>query len=283
MNARRARTTIIAAGLALVAAACGGSNAATTGATGASKAPATTGPSTMPSPLATPSPSAQIAANPAPVAKGQSYQPDVPPPSEFVATVDNPYMPWIPGTKMVFEGVSDGQRERNVVFVTDRTEMVMGVAATVVHDQVFSANGDLAEDTFDWYAQDTAGNVWYFGEDTAEYKNGSVTSTAGSWKAGVDGAQPGVVMLAQPTVGEAYHQEFRKGEAEDVGKVIAVGDSVDVPYGPFDKVVVTEDTTPLEPQIVEHKFYAPGIGVVIEHVIRGAQEISKLVSFTPPA
>ncbi|HKE53697.1 MAG TPA: hypothetical protein VKC55_02905 [Actinomycetota bacterium] len=283
MNGRRARTTIIAAGLALVAAACGGSNATTTGATGASKAPATTGPSATQSSSATTSPSAQIAANPAPVAKGQSYQPNVPPPSEFVATVDNQYMPWIPGTKMVFEGVSDGQRERNVVFVTDRTEMVMGVATTVVHDQVFSANGDLAEDTFDWYAQDAAGNVWYFGEDTAEYKNGSVTSTAGSWKAGVDGAQPGVVMLAQPTVGEAYHQEFRKGEAEDVGKVIAVGGSVDVPYGPFDKVVVTEDTTPLEPQIVEHKFYAPGIGVVIEHVIRGAQEISKLVSFTPPA
>jgi hypothetical protein len=277
MNARRARTAIVPAGFALVAAACGGSNATTTGPAGASNPPAATSPS------ATPSPSAEIAANPAPVEKGRPYRPDVPPPSEFVATVDNPYMPWIPGTKMVFEGVSDGQRERNVVVVTDRTKVVMGVTTTVVRDQVFSANGDLAEDTFDWYAQDAAGNVWYFGEDTAEYQNGSVTSRAGSWEAGVEGAQPGVVMLAQPMVGESYHQEFRKGEAEDVGTVVALDDTVTVPYGPFDSVLVTEDTTPLEPQIVEHKFYAPTIGVVIERVIRGGQEVSRLVSFTPPA
>ena len=274
MNARGARSTIIVASLALVAAACGGSNAGTTAPTGASNAPASTGP------IASPSPSGEIAANPAPVVKGQPYRPDVPPPDGFVATIDNPYMPWIPGTRWVFEGVSDGQKERNVVVVTDRTRDVMGVPTTVVHDQVFSG-GELAEDTFDWYAQDAAGNVWYFGEDTAEYRNGAVTSTAGSWEAGVDGALPGVVMLAQPTVGESYHQEFRKGEAEDVGTVIALDDTVTVPYGPFDRVVVTQDTTPLEPQIVEHKFFAPGVGVVIERVISGAQEVSRLVSFTP--
>ena len=287
MHARRARITIVLATVALAAAACGGSNAATTtGSAGASTTTGTTGASTPTGTTgasATPSPSAEIAENPAPVVNGEPYRPDVPPPSEFVATVDNPYMPWIPGTKMVFEGISDGQRERNVVVVTDRTRVVMGVETTVVHDQVFSANGDLAEDTMDWYAQDSAGNVWYFGEDTAEYKNGAVSSTAGSWEAGVDGAQPGVVMLAQPTVGEAYHQEFRKGEAEDVGTVLALDDTATVPYGSFDRVLVTEDTTPLEPQILEHKFYAPGIGVVIERVIRGAQEISRLVSFTPPA
>ena len=276
MNARHARSSILVASLALVAAACGGSGAAPTAPTGASK------PSAMTGPTATPSPSVEIAANPAPVVKGQPYQPDVPPPDQFVATVDNPYMPWIPGTRWVYEGVSDGQHERNVVAVTDRTKVIMGVPATVVHDQVFS-NGELAEDTFDWYAQDAAGNVWYFGEDTTEYKNGAVSSTTGSWEAGVDGALPGIVMLAQPTVGTAYHQEYRKGEAEDVGKVIATGDSVTVPYGPLDQIVVTQDTTPLEPQIVEHKFFAPGIGVVIERVISGAQEISRLVSFTSPA
>jgi len=273
---------ILLAGLALLAAACGGSNADTTAPTGASSSPATTGLTAATGPTAAPSPSVQISANPAPVVKGQPYRPDVPPPSEFVATVDNPYMPWIPGTKWVFEGISDGTHERNVVVVTDRTKVVMGVTTTVVHDQVFSG-GELAEDTMDWYAQDSAGNVWYFGEDTAEYKNGSVTSTAGTWEAGVDGAQPGVVMLAQPTVGESYHQEFRKGEAEDVGKVIAIDDTVTVPYGPLDRVVVTQDTTPLEPQILEHKFFAPGVGVVLERVIRGGQEISKLVSFTPTA
>ena len=278
MNARRARTAIVLTCLALVAAACGGSNAVmTTAPTGASNGSATTGPS------ATPSPSAEAAANPAPVVKGEPYRPDLPPAEDFVAVVDNPYMPWIPGTKAVFEGVSDGQRERNVVVVTDRTKVVMGVETTVVHDQVFSADGGLAEDTFDWYAQDSAGNVWYFGEDTAEYRNGAVTSTAGSWEAGVNGAKPGVVMLAQPTAGETYHQEFLAGEAEDVGSVFALDQTVTMPYGSLDSVLVTQDTTPLEPQILEHKFYAPGIGVVMERVIRGGQEVSRLVSFTPSA
>jgi hypothetical protein len=121
-----------------------------------------------------------------------------------------------------------------------------------------------------------------FGEDTAEYENGTGSSTKGSWEAGVDGAQPGIVMLAQPTVGERYHQEFLRGEAEDVGAVVAIDERVTVPYGSFDRVVVTEDTTPLEPQILEHKFYAPGIGVVLERVLRGGQEVSRLVSYTPP-
>ena len=274
MNARRIRTTIVLAGLALATAACSGSEASS----GTSPSPrGTTG-----NPSPSPSPAAEIASNPAEVVEGRPYMPDVPPPEDFVAVVDNPYMPWIPGTRWVFEGVSDGRHERNVVEVTDRTKAVMGVTTTVVHDQVFS-DGELAEDTFDWYAQDSAGNVWYFGEDTAEYKNGSVTSREGSWEAGVDGAQPGIVMLANPTVGERYHQEFRKGEAEDVGEVIALGKSVSVPYGDLNEVLVTADTTPLEPQILEHKFYASGIGVVVERVISGGQEISRLVSYTSPA
>jgi hypothetical protein len=277
MNAHRTRTAIVVAGLALVAAACGGTE------TPSSPPSASAAPNPSPTQAASssPSPSVEVASNPAPVVKGQPYQPDLPPPADFVAVVDNPYMPWIPGTKAVFEGVSDGQHERNVVVVTDRTKEILGVKTTVVHDQVFS-NGQLTEDTLDRYAQDSAGNVWYFGEDTAEYKNGAVTSTAGSWEAGVDGAQPGVVMLAQPTVGEQYHQEYKKGEAEDLGKVIALDDSLTVPYGPLDQVVVTADTTPLEPQILEHKFYASGIGVVLERVVSGGQEISRLVSFTSP-
>ena len=157
------------------------------------------------------------------------------------------------------------------------------VRTTVVHDRVFAADGSLAEDTFDWYAQDAAGNVWYFGEDTAEYQNGSVSSTYGSWEAGVNGAQPGVVMLAQPDVGERYHQEFLRGEAEDLGKVIALDDHVSVPYGRLGDVLVTEDTTPLEPQVLEHKYYAPGIGVVLERLLSGGQEVSRLVSFSSPS
>ena len=275
MNARRTRTAIVLAGLALVAAACGGSETPS-----GTVSPSPRG--TIESPSTSPSPAAEVASNPAAVMEGQPYMPDVPPPEDFVAVVDNPYMPWIPGTRWMFEGVSDGRHERNVVEVTDRTKMILGVAATVVHDQVFS-DGELAEDTFDWYAQDSAGNVWYLGEDTAEYEHGEVTSRKGSWEAGVDGAQPGIVMLANPTVGERYHQEFLQGEAEDVGEVIALGRSVSVPYGPLDDVVVTADTTPLEPQILEHKFYAPGIGVVVEHVVSGGQEVSRLVSFSSPA
>jgi len=283
MNARRARTTVVLAGFALVASACGGTQASSSSPSPqASSSPPSPQPvASSPSPV--PSPSAEAVANPAPVAQGQPYRPDVPPPEDFVPVIDNPYMPFIPGTRTVFEGVSDGERERNVVSVTDRTKVILGVTTTVVHDQVFSANGDLAEDTFDWYAQDRFGNVWYFGEDTAEYANGKVSSTKGSWEAGVGGAQPGVVMLAQPTVGESYHQEFLRGEAEDVGTVVAIDGRVSVPYGSFDHVLVTEDMTPLEPQILEHKFYAQGIGVVLERVLRGGQEVSRLVSYTPPS
>jgi hypothetical protein len=276
MNARRVRTAIVFASFALVAGACGGTQPSSN----------PTSPSPQPvasSPAPIPSPSAEAVANPAPILKGHTYRPDLPPPEDFVAVIDNPYMPFMPGTRTVFVGVSDGERERNVVSVTDRTKVILGVTTTVVHDQVFSANGDLAEDTFDWYAQDRFGNVWYFGEDTAEYTNGKVSSTKGSWEAGVGGAQPGVVMLAQPTVGESYHQEFLRGEAEDVGTVVAIDDRVSVPYGSFDHVLVTEDTTPLEPQILEHKFYAQGIGVVLERVLRGGQEVSRLVSYTPPS
>ena len=282
MNAPRVRTTIVLAGFALVAAACGGTEASPNAPS--QPVPSNPSPTTIaPTPTPTSSPSVENVSNPAPVVNGQPYRPDLPPAEDFVAVIENPYMPFVPGTRTVFEGVSDGQRERNVVVVTDRTKVILGVTTTVVHDQVFSANGDLAEDTFDWYAQDGFGNVWYFGEDTAEYANGQVTSTKGSWEAGVDGAQPGVVMLAQPTVGESYHQEFLKGEAEDVGTVFAIDDTVSVPYGSFDRILVTEDTTPLEPQILEHKFFAPGIGVVLERVLSGGQEVSRLVAYTPPS
>jgi hypothetical protein len=282
MNARRARTTIVFAGLALVAGACGGTQPSSNPSS-PSPHPVASSPPPVSSPAPVPSPSAEAVANPAPIVKGQPYRPDLPPPEDFVAVIDNPYMPFLPGTRAVFEGVSDGERERNVVLVTDRTKVILGVTTTVVHDRVFSANGDLAEDTFDWYAQDRFGNVWYFGEDTAEYANGEVSSTKGSWEGGVGGAQPGVVMLAQPTVGESYHQEFLRGEAEDVGTVVAINGRVSVPYGSFDHVLVTEDTTPLEPQVLEHKFYAQGIGVVLERVLRGGQEVSRLVSYTPPS
>jgi hypothetical protein len=218
--------------------------------------------------------------NPAAVVEGKPYRPSIDP-ADFVDVIDNPYLPWVPGTTWVYEGTSGTTHERNEVTVTDQTKVILGVTTTVVHDQVF-AEGKLSEDTYDWYAQDRAGNVWYLGEDTKEYENGKVVSTHGSWEAGVDGAQPGIVMLAEPRVGERYRQEYLKGEAEDQGRIHALGESVHVPAGSYEQVLVTEDTTPLEPKVLEHKFFAPGVGVVMEQVLRGGHEINRLVEFTGP-
>jgi len=137
----------------------------------------------------------------------------------------------------------------------------MGVECVVVRDTAWEG-GELIERTFDWYAQDQEGTVWYFGEDTKEYRNGKVTSTGGSWEAGVDGAQPGIIMQANPKAGLSYRQEYYEGEAEDKAQVVSVNESVTVPYGSFDHVLKTKEWTPLEPGLVEHKYYAPGVGQV---------------------
>ena len=213
--------------------------------------------------------------NPAPYVEGTPYQPAFEP-GDFVQGIDNPYLPFRPGTTLIYQGVSDGERERVEVTTTDETKEILGITATVVRDQVF-VEGELAEDTFDWYAQDRAGNVWYLGEDTKEYEEGKVVSTEGSWEAGVDGAQPGVVMLGDPRPGDTYRQEYYRGEAEDVGRVVALDESVTVPQGAFDEVLVTEDWTPLEPKLLENKFYARGVGVVFERLIKGGEEVLRLV------
>jgi hypothetical protein len=207
--------------------------------------------------------------------EGEPYLPRFDP-GDFVRVIDNPYLPLRPGTTLIYKGVSDGEREVTRVNTTDRTKEILGVTATVVRDQVF-VDGELAEDTFDWFAQDRLGNVWYLGEETAEYEDGKVVSREGSWEAGVDGAQPGVIMLGGPRVGDAYRQEFYKGEAEDVARVIELHESVDVPYGSFDDVLVTEDRNQLEPKLLEHKFYARGVGVVLERLVEGGEEVLRLV------
>ena len=218
-------------------------------------------------------PEARGARNPAPVSS--PYEPRIDP-NDFVMTIDNPYLPLPVGRTLVYEGVSGGERERVEVTVTDRTREVMGVTATVVRDRAF-VEGSLVEDTFDWFAQDRFGNVWYFGEATAEYENGEIVSRAGSWEAGVDGAMPGVVMLADPRVGDRYRQEFYAGEAEDMARVRDAGASVAVPAGSYGDVLVTEDWTPLEPDVLEHKSYAPGVGVVLERVVKGGSGVLRLV------
>jgi hypothetical protein len=198
-------------------------------------------------------------------------------PDAFVPAIDNPFLPWVPGTRLVYEGGG----ERIVVTVMRETRVILGITATVVHDQVFDA-GELVEDTFDWYAQDSAGNVWYLGETTEELEGGLVVSTAGSWEAGVDGALPGIVMLGDPRLGDRYRQEFYAGEAEDVAKVLELGGTVTVPAGTFEGVLTTEDWTPLEPTLVEHKQYAPGVGVVFEEIVKGGKGRVRLVEISRP-
>jgi len=185
------------------------------------------------------------------------YQPVIDP-ADFVLGVNNTYFPLVPGTTFVYEGA-----EHVEVHVTNSTRTVMGVVCVVVRDMV-SEDGAVVEDTYDWYAQDVHGNVWYFGEDSKEYEDGEMVSTAGSWEAGVGGARPGIVMLAHPHVGLTYRQEYLKGEAEDMGTVLSLDAAVTVPAGTYSGALRTKDFTPLEPGVLEHKYYAPGVGLVLE-------------------
>jgi hypothetical protein len=196
--------------------------------------------------------------NPAGVVPGVEYRPEIDP-VDFTTAVTNPYLPLVPGTTRTYEG----GRERVVVTVTASTRTVMGVETVVVRDREYRGTS-LIEDTEDWFAQDEDGNVWYFGEDTAECRNGAISGRPGAWEAGVDGAQPGIVMLAAPRVGDYYRQEFYAGRAEDVARVREVGATVDHEGRVYRDVVVTEDFTALEPGQLEHKSYAPDVGLIEE-------------------
>jgi hypothetical protein len=200
-------------------------------------------------------------------------------PADFVDRIDNPYWPMSPGSRWVYREISaDGAEQRVVVEVTDRTKQILGIDAVVVHD-VVTEDGEVKEDTLDWYAQDVNGNVWYLGEKTAEYENGKVVSTEGSWEAGIDGAQAGVVVPAQPRAGLSYRQEYLKGEAEDAAEVLSVDEKVEVPSGRFDHVLLTKDYTPLDPSLLEHKFYARGVGPALVIALTGGGGREELVSF----
>ncbi|AKB32634.1 hypothetical protein MSSIH_1944 [Methanosarcina siciliae HI350] len=197
-------------------------------------------------------------------------------PDDFVEVIDNPYFPLTPGTTFVYEGESEGEPIRDEVYVTNETRTVMGVKTIVVRDREFE-DGELAEETFDWYAQDKDGNVWYFGEDSREYDEGEVVSTEGSWEAGVNGAQPGIIMKGNPQVGDTYRQEYLAGEAEDMAEVVSMNESVSVPYGSFENCLKTREWTPLEPGIEENKYYAAETGLLLEITVRGEAEKLELV------
>lgn len=201
--------------------------------------------------------------------------------AEFVRLIDNPYWQMAPGSRWVYrETDSEGTVQRVEVTVTDQTKTILGIPATVVHD-IVTEDGEVIEDTFDWYAQDVTGNLWYLGEDTTEFENGKAVSTEGSWEAGVDGAEAGLIIPAEPKAGMVYRQEYYEGEAEDVGEILSLDERVDVPFGAFNDVVMTKDTTPLEPDVLEHKFYAKGVGPVLVIALSGGGGREELLSFEP--
>jgi hypothetical protein len=196
---------------------------------------------------------------------------------QFTTRIDNPYLPLAPGSRWVYHDVLTG--ERTVVRVTNETRRIAnGVTGRVVRDTV-RKHGHVTEDTSDWYAQDERGNVWYLGEDTREYAHGKVSSTEGSWEAGVQGARGGIAMPAHPRVGRAYRQEYYAGHAEDHARVLSRDDQVEVPAGHYKRALLTKEWTPLEPDVLEYKLYAPGVGVVLESTVSGGAERNELVSF----
>jgi hypothetical protein len=180
----------------------------------------------------------------------------------------------------IYETKTGDGTERDVVEVTNITKVIMGVTCVVVADTV-SIDGSNIEVTADWYAQDQRGNVWYFGEYSTEYEGAKVVSHAGSWEAGVGGAKAGIVMLADPEVGLSYRQEYLKGEAEDMAQVLNLDATSIVPYGAYDHVLQTKELTPLEPKVAEDKFYAPGIGCVLEVGVKGGSDRTELIEYYP--
>lgn len=189
--------------------------------------------------------------------------PEFPGADGFVLEIDNPYLGFAPGKVFRYEAETDEGLEEIVVEVTPQTKTILGVETTVVRDQVY-LEGELVEDTFDWFAQDEDGNVWYFGEDSRTLEGGEVISTEGSWEAGVEGASPGIVMLAAPRIGLQYAQELAPGVAEDMARVLSLSRTVEVPLGTFDGCLQTQEWTPLERGPRESKYYAPGTGLVLE-------------------
>jgi hypothetical protein len=200
-------------------------------------------------------------------------------PAKFSATIDNPLMPLVPGTVFAYHVDETGEDDTQTV-LSDTTD-VGGVTCRVVHD-VATIDGTVTEDTYDWYAQDDDGAVWYLGEDTTEYDGSGGSSTEGSWAYGTDDAQPGIIVEADPQVGDTYRQEYLAGEAEDQGEVLDLDASITVPYGAFDHCMQTKDFSELEPDVVENKWYCPDVGVVAARTVVGAPETENLVSVTGP-
>ena len=201
-------------------------------------------------------------------------------PADLSTEIDNPWWPMKPGSRWVYrETDTEGANQKVVVTVTNKTKQIAnGVEARVVRD-VVTEDGEFVEVTDDWYAQDTDGNIWYLGEDTTEYENGKPVSKSGSFEAGVDGAEAGIILPANPEPGMSYRQEYYAGEAEDEGKIIALDQQAEVPAGHYKPVLMTNDTNPLEPKVNEFKFYARGVGPVLAVSVSGGSDREELLSY----
>lgn len=211
-------------------------------------------------------------------AKQEPYAPVIDP-ADFVGVIDNPYFPLVPGVTFIYEGETEDGIEIVETYVTHATKEILDVTCTVVRDRE-TIDGELIEETFDWYAQDRHGNVWYFGEDSTIYEDGVPVSKEGSWEAGVEGALPGIIMLGEPRKGQSYRQEYWAGVAEDMAKVLNLNKSACVPFGCFDDLLMTKEWTPLELGAIEHKYYAWGLGLVLVVHLTGGPEFSELVGIT---
>ena len=211
------------------------------------------------------------------LAKGREheYHPVIDP-TAFRPGVDHPYLPLVPGTRFVYRETAGKRVSENETTVLSETKVIMGVPCTVVHD-VLRTGGKVAEETFDWYAQDKQGNVWYFGEDTKEYDGNGHADPEGSWQAGMNGAQPGILMKAQISKSAPYRQEYQRGHAEDMGQIVGLGESITVPAGTYADCIRTKDWSMLEPGH-EYKWYAKGVGLVREE--SATKEVTELVSVT---
>jgi hypothetical protein len=203
-------------------------------------------------------------------------------PADFSPNINNRRWPMTVGSRWVYRviDVEDGSKQRDVIKVTDQTKMIAdGIEARVVSD-IVTDHGKPTEVTKDWYAQDSEGNVWYFGEDTIEYVHGRARDN-GSWEAGVDGALPGIALPAKPKVGMSYREEYSKGEAEDQSRVLVLDAQAEVPAGHYKRVLMTEDFSPIEPKVSELKFYAKGSGQAVLAVdVSGGSEREELVKYT---
>jgi hypothetical protein len=209
--------------------------------------------------------------------KDMSYMVDVNP-ADFISSsfTGNNYFPLVSGSTFTSEGLNEDDEE--VIVIEEHlstTKEILGVTCFIIHVEEYEG-GELVEDTYDWYAQDLEGNVWYFGEDSNEIEGGEIVSKEGSWESGQDGALPGIIMFANPISGLWYRQEYYKGEAEDVAQVLSLNESITVPYGTFTNCLQTAEWSTLNNKVIEHKYYAPGVGMLRAVAVKGEKGFEDL-------